>query len=72
MPTMSKNPKRETFCDVCSVCEMERGNQGDCGCADEWVDDAPMTLPVVATINCTLTGVRRMEYSSVGDEFDDA
>ena len=40
--------------------------------AARWVDDAPMRLKRLGAITCKLTGVRRMEYSSVGGEFDDA
>ena len=37
----------------------------------EWVDDAPMRLPSRGRIRVRLTGARRMEFSSVGDEFQD-
>ena len=37
----------------------------------EWVDDAPMVLRSRGRARVRITGVRRMTFSSVGDEFID-
>ena len=37
----------------------------------EWVDEAPMRLRSRGQVRVRLTGVRRMEFCSVGDEFQD-
>lgn len=35
----------------------------------EWIDEAPMVLPSRGRVRVRLTGTRRMEFSSVGEEF---
>ena len=37
----------------------------------EWVDDAPMQLVRQGRVRVRLKGARRMDFSSVGDEFSD-
>ena len=37
----------------------------------EWADDAPMQLVRQGRVRVRLKGARRMEFSSVGDEFSD-